>query len=246
MTIRRPPPTPEDAERWLRELAEQVPDLGRRRGEGDTTFRERMRRQPDLDQPPLCLLGVDGVLNIRGRLRLVEEPDFPDQWTRHDTIRGRETYWDIRHPVWLRELEAAGFEMVWSSLWSWQEIMDLATVIGCGDRWTILDFDRFNRDRVLHHDPFGGRTSNQATARKWDLIVEFTGSRPAVIVDADAAGRERLWAEDRTAEGLPTLVLSPWWETGLAREHVDAILAFAAKLRLRSSSVPPSTTTTPS
>ena len=243
VTTRLPPPEDRPFEELVAELQRMIADLdeppvlrdlGRRRGEGTATFRNRMRRQPDLSKPPLLVLGVDGVLAIKAMLR-VQEEGLPE-WMRFTHVRGRELFYDIRHRAWLAELDGA-FDVEYCTLWG-EDVFDLAVILGVGDRWHRIDHDRVNRN-PLEHEPFPGRTSNQAMRIKMSAIVERAGDRPLVLIDADAAGRERFWAEQRTEDGLPTLVIEPFWENGLEREHVDLALAFARKLRDRKESLPP-------
>lgn len=161
------------------------------------------------------------------------------EWMRYTRADGYDLYLDRRHPGWVRELDSE-FEIVWSSLWQSRAPDPFGVVAGFGVTWRWIDFDRFNRN-PLDHEPYRGRTSNAVARIKMGAIIETIGDRPAVIMDDDFEFLERDWAVQRTEDGIPTLVISPDYETGLERAHVDLAMAFAAKLHEGQSSVPTST-----
>ena len=155
---------------------------------------------------------------------------------RRAKVDGYEIHFDARHRAWVAELERR-FDMVWSSMWQRNAPDPFGVHAGFGTRWPWLNFDRHNRN-LLEHDPYAGKTSGRIASYKMGALVEYIGDRPTVIVDDDFGRHERAWAEARTQSGIPTLVLTPDYEYGMERRHVDAARAFARKLRQGATSAP--------
>ena len=190
---------------------------------------------------PLFLLDIDGVTNIFGGwVREVDEfmtrVTGKTQYARRATApahltashaAGYELLLNPQHPQWIAEVEAAGFDMVWATMWRDRAATDFAPVAGFGHDWDHIDFHAF---QPLDAWRSAGMTGLGVGGYKAPGIEAVAGDTPAVWVDDDLQSENYRWAARRNAAGIPTLLVQPDPAVGMTRAHIDAVLEFAADL----------------
>jgi hypothetical protein len=153
---------------------------------------------------PLLFVDVDGVLNPFGSLAC------PEGFVEHDLFPGQEPIrLCIEHGAWLHEL-AGRFDLAWGTGWN---VLDRRRLV------EILDLPAIARGIVM--------TGPFLAADKVPLIAAFAAGRPVAWVDDLIGPEAEAWAAGRAA---PTLLVPIDPTTGLDREHVDALLDWAARL----------------
>lgn len=122
------------------------------------------------------------------------------------------------HATWLAELTAAGVTHAWASSWGQIAASWIAPRLGHppAENWPVLDISTHGGVRWGHSHKFGP-------------IVNHIGDRPACWVDDEVGGKDLIWAEDRTGDGIPTRIQVITAPTGLTRPDVDTILHWLAK-----------------
>jgi hypothetical protein len=189
---------------------------------------------------PLFLLDIDGVANIfdgwipsdetepfisksgetKYRRRHVAPAHLREAWA-----AGYSLLLDPRHPEWIAEIEAAGFDSVWATMWQDRAATEFAPVAGFGSSWDHLDFHSF------HQVGEWRRTGAGVGSYKWPGITAVLGDdTPGIWVDDDMEPWQHAWAEARTERGIPTLFIQPETHRGMTRDHVNQVLAFARSL----------------
>jgi hypothetical protein len=170
----------------------------------------------------MLFFDVDGVLNFpaypfkeyivtietAGRAKNAFTKNFSDEYV---DIRVR---FHTALPAWLAELGEV-FELAWATTWGHQANTYLSPLLGLGDL-PVVEFNEPNYELVRR---------NYIAEWKWDNIVPFAGGRPFVFVDDRAA---RVATNFPMRLGATQAALDA--PMGLTREHVDALLRFAATL----------------
>jgi hypothetical protein len=110
---------------------------------------------------------------------------------------------------WLADL-ADEFELCWATTWEEMANAVLAPRLGLPSLPAIR-FDLDNRARTV----------------KLHSVIEYVGDRPVAWIDDDLHEDAFTWAAGRRA---PTLLVPCDTTEGMARRHVDRLLAFAAEL----------------
>lgn len=169
---------------------------------------------------PLLLLDIDGVLNAFAARR-------PDARYRRAEAEGYQLVLHVDHPQWIAQLEAV-FAIVWATMWQ-DKAHSFGRVAGFGTAWDYLDFDAHVADKA-------GRLRQMTGVRvggyKWPAVLDVAAQgQPFVWIDDDLEDWQLSWAESRARSGSATLFLRPDSWIGMTREHVDAMLDFAATLR---------------
>lgn len=121
----------------------------------------------------------------------------------------------------MAELTAAGAAHAWATNWGRLAATWIAPRIGYppAAQWPVLDVGAV-------HDVMFGRTT------KGRQVLPFLGlARPAFWIDNLFGGKDMIWAEDRTAAGIPTVVRQITSPGGLARTDIDAALAWLDDVR---------------
>ncbi len=189
---------------------------------------EPERRAPVAQQPPLLLLDIDGVLNVLGRA----------DGARQLRVGGFVVTLPTWHPHAVLALEAAGFEILWSTMWMESARTHFAPEVGFGADWDYVDFEQHWGDPALSRQielltrgiarPEADDGSSVGSY-KHPGILATVGDRPAVVVDDDLEPWQHAWAVRRSEGGIPTLTVQPDPAVGLTPDHVEQILAFARR-----------------
>jgi HAD domain in Swiss Army Knife RNA repair proteins len=169
----------------------------------------------DVVARPAFLIDVDGVLNPLRRPQ--RDAGFRRHRIRVDGITF--TVWLApHHGRWLRSVaDQAGLELTWATAWEQHANSCIAPRIGL-PQLPVVDFPA-----SLVVPPAGHIWKLPNVARAMD-------GRPFVWADDQFTQADLAWADDRTAGGLPTLLLACQPQTGLTQAHVDAARAWAATL----------------
>jgi hypothetical protein len=112
-------------------------------------------------------------------------------------------------PEWLADL-AEEFELCWATTWEEMANAVLAPRLGLPPL-PAVHFDLDTRARTV----------------KLPSVIAFAGERPLAWIDDDLHEDAFTWAAGRRA---PTLLVPCTTAEGMARRHVDRMLAFAAEL----------------
>lgn len=109
---------------------------------------------------------------------------------------------------------ADSFELVWATGWEEKANEYLPLLLDLpDDELPVLTFD--------------GRAVFGTAHWKLEAIEEYAGERPAAWIDDSLDERCTAWAERR---GAPTLLIETDAAAGITDEHVDELLAWAARL----------------
>ena len=191
---------------------------------------------------PLVLVDIDGVLNAFAGWVTQRDPAIVNQigfdpapqtvapeGYRAAAAAGFSLLLHEEHGDWLADVENAGAQMMWSTMWVENAQTHFAPVAGFGHHWDFIDFH-------AHHSKSGwgnaGMTGNGVGGYKHPGIDETAGTRPVVVIDDDLTEINYRWAERRNGLGWPTLLIQPDPAVGLTREEADQILAFVREYSL--------------
>ena len=154
---------------------------------------------------PILFVDVDGVISLFG---------FPS----HDNPPGSYHYVDgIIHCLSATAGERLGrlaerYELVWATGWEERAKEHLPRLLGLtGPEWPVLSFDE---------RPVWGSAD-----WKVEAIDEYAGDRPAAWIDDNLDETCERWARERAA---PTLLVRTDPAVGIAEEHVERLLEWAA------------------
>jgi len=155
--------------------------------------------------PPILFVDVDGVISLFGF-----PPDDPAPGSFH-YVEG------IFHLLGAQAGEridrlAGRFELVWATGWEERAKEHLPRLLGLtGPEWPVLSFDE---------RPVWGSAD-----WKVEAIDEYAGDRPAAWIDDNLDETCERWARERAA---PTLLVRTDPAVGIAEEHVERLLEWAA------------------
>jgi hypothetical protein len=177
-------------------------------------------------RPPYLLLDIDGVFipfpNAEGT--------SPSTHIRHDVLpAGRDpddpvTIWlNLEHGPLLIDLMKTGLvTTVWCTSWR----QDAATIVGPLLGLPLLPHIDLPRPQITTSHPNG-------YLWKRDYVDSWLADAPVVWIDDDFTSLDHTWAAERTACGLPTLLVQPDPHVGLQPEHVAEASVWAAALPAR-------------
>jgi hypothetical protein len=159
-------------------------------------------------KPPILFVDVDGVISLFGFAPDIGQLPGPLHW-----IDG------IAHCIPAEVGErlvrlASGFELVWATGWEERANEHLPYLLE-------LPFSE------LPALTFDGRAVFGSSHWKVDAISDYAGDRPAAWIDDNLNETCHLWAKLRKA---PTLLVETDPSVGLTDEHVDELLAWAARI----------------
>jgi len=182
-----------------------------------------------MDSKPLLLLDVDGVLFPFCGVHL---PDGCD-WVVFDDVvtpDGR-TFEHLRccfDPGQVERLRvlAEAFELVWATTWE-QVANDRLSELFSLPELPVIAFYDAPPGRITYH--LSDILSGIATT-KLGPVDMWVGERPLAWVDDQLHFDARAWAERRSADGAPTLLVRTDPRRGLTNAQTDELLAFAASL----------------
>ena len=190
---------------------------------------------------PLVLVDIDGVVNIFDGWIVTRDEwmieKFGKVYTRReapahlraDRANGYSLLLNPAHPEWLAEVEAAGADMMWSTMWQDLARTHFAPVAGFGHDWDHIDFHAHHSAGAWRN---AGRTGQGVGGYKHPGIDETAGTRPVVVIDDDLSDINYRWAERRNGLGWPTLLIQPDPALGITREQIEDILDFVREHNL--------------
>ena len=162
---------------------------------------------------PLAFIDVDGVLNIISR-----KPLRPGM-TQQNMILFDHSY-PIRlkpeaHAELLRELEEAGFEMVWGTTWEDDANRLIAPELGL-PRWPVAMVEAAMQGMLDLPDLLKGISGFNWKA---EGILAYAGDRPFIWIDDDLWKPDHTWATRRSAT-VPTRLIKTNPKEGLMPHHI--------------------------
>jgi hypothetical protein len=177
-----------------------------------------------LQAKPLLLIDIDGVISL-----FEARPDAldtsgaasrfgTDRAGRFAMIDGIAHFLSATAGEHLLELSRP-FDPVWCSGWEEKADEYLPHLLGLPESWPHLSFERSPGRSRAHW--------------KLDAIDAFAGPRPLAWIDDSLDDECRVWAAEREARGSATLLVLTDPAVGLARAHVDELLAWARGLESR-------------
>jgi hypothetical protein len=180
---------------------------------------------------PILFLDVDGVLNVMVK------------GTKRKTLIEREiglghprhlykVILDSEHGPWLRELAAAGFELVWATTWEDEANEHLLEHLGL-PKLPVVPFTAEDELRLPLPEllpPFKFSDRHNVWHWKAPSVLRYAGERPFVWFDDDfSVLHDFKWAEERD-ETIPTYLEHMRPHKGLMRHHVDKALLWLQEL----------------
>jgi hypothetical protein len=179
-------------------------------------------------QQPLAFLDVDGPLNVYGagktKTHLVRrEVDLDGSVY---TVR-----LNPNHAKLVRRLSAAGFELVWGTLWEDHANDHLLAWLELDEPLPVVPFSAELELYLTPPECLPPRKfSWQPYCDKAPAVCRYAGDRPFVWFDDDFLGDDDTWAAQRTKDGTPTRLVHVSEETGLTGSHVNQALDWIARL----------------
>jgi hypothetical protein len=160
---------------------------------------------------------VDGVLNPDDPGRAAALGYQPHRYTGPGPDEGQVTGTVWLHPDhgrWLRELAGHGAELVWCTGWRHLAPTVIAPRLGLPATWPVIDITAT-----------GVRWGHQL---KLGPLYAWTANRAVAVLDDEFSGKDLHTAEDRTADGIPTLLVPIDRYHGLRRSDIDTVLTWLA------------------
>ncbi|WP_188187517.1 hypothetical protein [Nonomuraea sp. SYSU D8015] len=162
---------------------------------------------------PYLVMDVDGVFNPIS-------DDAPDGYERRmysGPERSGFAWVNPAHADWLAEV-LPRVEAVWATSWRTEPsaLAWMARQLGLPEDLPQIEVGRY------------GGTGFGYTA-KFGPVTKFIGDRPTIWIDDVFGGKDYIWAEDRTASGIPTLLEDPRPYKGLDDIGMGRVLAWLAE-----------------
>lgn len=179
---------------------------------------------------PLVLLDIDGVCNLLKR-RSQEGP-----LTTSAIIEGYRIELNPEHPAMIARFASTGAELMWATMWEDKAALHFAPEAGFGHDWKHIDFydhwessfdTEFDDIFATGYDDTESHGSGSSIGSlKWPGILATAGKRPFVWIDDDLADWQIEWAETRSAQGIPTLMVRPRPHIGMTPDDAELIVEF--------------------
>lgn len=168
-----------------------------------------------LEEKPVLLLDVDGVLNLFGG----KAPVWYSRPVTHKVVNGYPINFPRDIPEILDRL-AEHFEIIWYTMWNERAPLDFAPAFGL-PRFRHLECDW----------DFGAMLSRaypefRLWTPKTPLIPEYLAGRPFVWVDDDTTADDERWLREHPEVG-DFLLITPSPREGLTHADVDRAIRWA-------------------
>lgn len=170
------------------------------------------------DVAPVVIWDVDNVLNPQvptdAHIAHTYEGPGPNGTQVAGTV-----FLNPEHGQWMAELTAAGATHAWATSWGTQAAEWIAPrLYAPAATWPVIDVGTRVGEAFGH-------------SMKAGPIKQFLGEhRPGFWIDDIIGGKDHNWANDRNAAGIPTVFRQIAAATGLARDDIDAALAWLSNV----------------
>jgi HAD domain in Swiss Army Knife RNA repair proteins len=158
---------------------------------------------------PILFVDVDGVISLFG-FNATRPPEG-----RFHAINGMPHYISLTCGMRLRRLREH-FELVWATGWEETANEYLPHLLGLPGSLPWLTFNGSARFGTAHW--------------KLEAIATYARGRPLAWIDDSLDGECSAWARQRTA---PTLLVPTRADEGMRDDHVDRLIAWANRLKVR-------------
>ncbi|MBG0818327.1 HAD domain-containing protein [Planomonospora sp. ID82291] len=178
---------------------------------------------------PILALDVDDVLNPRNthvasRAEAAGLPPYKHHLYTGPTPTGDvvngEVLLNPAHGAWLRDVADAGVEIVWATSWGATANACICPVFGLPELPVIP---------ISLYDS----TITWGRVGKFGAVCKYIGDRPLVWVDNAFGGKDLIWAEDRTAGGIATLIVHVDPAYALTLDDIASVDTWLDALRAR-------------
>ncbi len=132
-------------------------------------------------------------------------------------------YLHPEHGPWMTELVDHGAELVWASTWRAVASPFIGPRLGLPAAIPFIDVGPYAGTRFGH-------------SLKQHAVADAVGERPLAWLDDHFGGKDEMWAEERTAAGIPTLLVQTDSTAGLRREHIDMVIIWLEAQKLSADS----------
>lgn len=189
---------------------------------------------------PLLLLDIDGVLApflpAEETDKIWEADDAARTQYKHKAVRinmVHEIF--VRHdlPEIMREL-MSHFELMWGTAWGGEQ----------ANRYMLHHLGLESPlEAIEYRSSIPGRVTQRLSGFSWEggemptfwkmpwieLFAEESG-RPFVFIDDEVSDEAILWAHERSASGIPTLMVKTDGVVGWTDDHKDELIAWAKEV----------------
>lgn len=189
---------------------------------------------------PLLLLDIDGVLapflTAEEINKIWDANEEEEDHLSHKSLRinmALEIF--VRHdlPEIIRDL-MSHFELMWGTAWGGEQAnMYMLPHLGLEGPLDSIDYRRSIPGKVEQRlSGFSWEGGEMPTFWKmpWiELFAEESG-RPFICIDDEVSDEAILWAHERSASGIPTLMVKTDGAVGWTDDHKDELIAWAREV----------------
>jgi hypothetical protein len=172
---------------------------------------------------PLLLLDIDGCLNAH-RFRQYNGAQQPKYKKKH--VNG---YTITYRPEWVEWVDGmvAVSDPIWATMWQEDALFHFAPKVRIG-----RSIERYIDFHAHYEEASEQRTGRGVGDYKHPGILVTVGDRPFIWIDDDISERQWEWALERTASGIPTLLIQPDPAVGLEWDHVAQVHKFIGSITI--------------